>query len=83
MYTIPYFEYSGKKVFYQVKDNNSNKALIFIHGSGGNSNIWKDQFNLGINYDIMALDLPSHNNSDNFQELSLELYTDVLRIIMI
>lgn len=34
---------------------------------------------MGINYNIYALDLPSHNNSDDFQELSLELYTDVLR----
>ncbi len=32
-----------------------------------------------IKYNIYALDLPSHNNSDAFQELSLDLYTNVLR----
>ncbi|MFX0028161.1 MAG: alpha/beta fold hydrolase [Candidatus Hermodarchaeota archaeon] len=64
---------------YQVKDNNSQRALIFIHGSGGNSDIWKDQFKLNIDYNLYALDLPSHNKSDKFPEHSLELYVDVLR----
>ncbi|MFW9879091.1 MAG: alpha/beta fold hydrolase, partial [Candidatus Thorarchaeota archaeon] len=52
---------------------------MFIHGSGGNSNIWKEQFNLNIYYNIIALDLPSHDKSDEFLEHSLELYVDVLR----
>jgi pimeloyl-ACP methyl ester carboxylesterase len=34
---------------------------------------------LDIDYNIYALDLPSHKNSDNFQELSLDIYTDVIR----
>jgi pimeloyl-ACP methyl ester carboxylesterase len=34
---------------------------------------------LKINYNIYALDLPSHKNSDNFQDLSLNLYSDVLK----
>ncbi|MFW9864749.1 MAG: alpha/beta fold hydrolase [Candidatus Thorarchaeota archaeon] len=62
-----------------MKDNESQQALIFIHGSGGNSDIWKDQFKLSINYNIYTLDLPSHNKSDVFPEHSLELYVDVLR----
>lgn len=32
-----------------------------------------------VNYNIFTLDLPSHNKSDEFSELSLELYVDVLR----
>jgi pimeloyl-ACP methyl ester carboxylesterase len=34
---------------------------------------------LKIKYNIYALDLPSHTNSDDFQNLSLNLYTDVLK----
>jgi len=34
---------------------------------------------LKIDYNIYALDLPSHSNSDDFEELSLNLYTDVLK----
>ena len=76
---IPYFEYSGKQIFYQIKDNNSQKTLIFIHGSGGNSNIWDNQFYLNIDYNIIALDLPSHNKSNIFPVLSLDLYVDVVK----
>lgn len=32
-----------------------------------------------VNYNIYALDLPSHNKSDEFSEHTLELYVDVLR----
>ncbi|MFX1457184.1 MAG: alpha/beta fold hydrolase [Promethearchaeota archaeon] len=50
-----------------------------MHGSGGNSDIWKEQFKLNIAYNLYALDLPSHNKSEEFSEHSLELYIDVLR----
>ncbi|MFX1477765.1 MAG: alpha/beta fold hydrolase, partial [Promethearchaeota archaeon] len=76
---IPYIEYSDKKIFYEVRNNNSQRALIFIHGSGGSKDIWENQFNLNINCNIYALDLPSHNESDEFSEHTLELYVDVLR----
>ncbi|UCC21324.1 MAG: alpha/beta hydrolase [Promethearchaeota archaeon] len=76
---IPYFEYSGKQIFYQIKDNNSKKILILIHGSGGNSNVWENQFYLNIDYNIIALDLPSHNKSSNYSELSLDLYVNVVK----
>jgi len=77
--TIPYFEYSGKKIYYQVKNNDSQRAIIFIHGSGGNSHVWKDQLMLKVDYNIYTLDLPSHSKSDEFLEHSLELYVNVLR----
>ncbi|MHA1885500.1 MAG: alpha/beta fold hydrolase [Promethearchaeota archaeon] len=50
-----------------------------MHGSGGNSDVWKDQLNLDVDYNIYALDLPSHSKSDEFAKHSLELYVDVLR----
>ena len=73
-----YLEIENKKIFYVIKDSGKSKAIIFIHGSGGSSNTWKNQLNLDIDYDIVALDLPSHNKSDNFSELSLSLYVDVV-----
>ncbi|MFW9972194.1 MAG: alpha/beta fold hydrolase [Candidatus Odinarchaeota archaeon] len=53
--------------------------LILIHGAGGNSNIWENQFYLNIDYNIIAPDLPSHNKSSIFQELSLDLYVDIVK----
>lgn len=76
---IPYFDYSGKKIFYQCNENHSQNAILFIHGAGGNSNIWKDQLKLDINYNLYALDLPSHNKSDNISELSLDIYINAIK----
>ncbi|MFW9945800.1 MAG: alpha/beta fold hydrolase [Candidatus Odinarchaeota archaeon] len=75
---MPFFNYNNKKIFYQIKKNTNKNALLFIHGSGSTSNIWKNQFNLDIDYDIVAIDLPSHSKSDVFSELSLELYVNVI-----
>jgi pimeloyl-ACP methyl ester carboxylesterase len=76
---IPYFEYLDKQIFYQIRENNSENALILIHGSGGNSNVWENQYYLKIDYNIIAIDLPSHNKSNKFPELSLDLYVDVVK----
>ena len=55
------------------------RALIFIHGSGGSSNTWKYQLNaLNLNMNLIALDLPSHANSDPFEELSLDYDVTVM-----
>ena len=71
-------EVENKKIFYVIKKSGKSKAIILIHGSGGSSYTWKNQLNLNIEYDIVVLDLPSHGKSDNFPELSLNLYVDTL-----
>jgi len=73
-----YFEFEDKKIFYNLRKTGKSKAIIFIHGSGSNSNTWKSQFNLDIDYDLIALDLPSHDKSDYFSDLSLDLYVEVV-----
>jgi len=73
-----YLDFKDKKIFYNIRESGKSKALIFVHGSGGNSNTWKNQLNLEIDYDIVALDLPSHDQSDDFQDLSLNLYVEVV-----
>jgi len=81
---MPFFTYKEKKIFYQIKGNAKEKAIIFIHGSGGNSNLWKHQLNnLDGNSSVVAVDLPSHAQSDKFSELSLELYVDVLKALIV
>lgn len=79
---MPFFRYKGKKIFYQIKEAHNQNALIFIHGSGCNLNSWKNQFNLELDYKIIAFDLPSHDNSDGFSRLSLDLYVDVLKTLI-
>ena len=77
---MPLFEYNGKKIYYQFKENEEKNAIIFIHGSGENSIVWKGQLNdLNLNYNLIAIDLPSHAESDDFPKLSLDLYVDVIK----
>ncbi|MFX1392006.1 MAG: alpha/beta fold hydrolase [Promethearchaeota archaeon] len=52
---------------------------MFIHGSGENSNLWKEQFeDLNLKYNLISIDLPSHGNSESVSDLSLELYVNVI-----
>jgi pimeloyl-ACP methyl ester carboxylesterase len=73
-----YLKIEEKKIFYNIREIGKNKALIFIHGSGGNSNTWKNQLDLDIDYDLVVLDLPSHDKSDNYSDLTLNLYVEVV-----
>ena len=73
-----YLKIEDKRIFYNIKKSGSNRVIIFIHGSGGNSNTWKNQVKLDIEYDIISFDLPSHGKSSKYLELSLDLYVEVL-----
>jgi len=73
-----YLTIEDKRIYYSIKKSGSNRAIIFVHGSGGSSYTWKNQLNLAIDYDLITLDLPSHDKSDNFSDLSLHLYVDVV-----
>ena len=75
---MAFFDYRGKKIFFKSKEAKSRNVIIFLHGSGGDSTTWKNQFNIKNSYSIISLDLPSHGNSDRFENLSLDLYVDVL-----
>jgi len=79
---MPYFTFNDKKIFYQIKQSESNQALIFIHGSGGSSNNWKNQLkNLNLGMKLIAIDLPSHAKSEPFSELSLDLYVNAVKTL--
>ncbi|MFX1443378.1 MAG: alpha/beta fold hydrolase [Promethearchaeota archaeon] len=80
---MPFLKYKEKNIFYQIKEAEAGKAIVFIHGSGGNSYVWNNQLaKLNTNYNLIAIDLPSHDQSDNFSELSLELYVDVVNSLV-
>jgi pimeloyl-ACP methyl ester carboxylesterase len=79
---MPYINYNNKKVFYQIKKADTKVAIVFIHGSGENSNTWKHQFDLELGCNLIAVDLPSHNKSESFENLSLNLYVDVVKTLV-
>lgn len=83
---MPFITYKNKSLHYSIKSPKSNakesKALILIHGSGENLNVWKHQLekiNLQIN--LIAVDLPSHGKSGNFktETLTLDFYVNAVK----
>jgi len=79
---ISYLQFKDKRIYYELKCIGSSRVLIFIHGSGSTSKVWKYQFDLDVNHDLIALDLPSHGKSSKFSKLSLELYVNVLEALI-
>ena len=77
-----YLTIEDKRIYYNIKKSGSNRAIIFVHGSGGSSYTWKNQVKLDVDYDLITLDLPSHDKSDNFSDLSLHLYVDVVHLLI-
>lgn len=61
------------------QNTTNNMNLVFIHGAGENSNTWKFQIQeLSKSFRTIAIDLPSHAKSDYFEELSMNLYLQVI-----
>jgi pimeloyl-ACP methyl ester carboxylesterase len=80
---MAYLEFQGSNIHYQLKENYSEKAIVFIHGSGGNSNVWANQFQIeNLKWDYIAIDLPNHNKSDTYPNISLDLYVEVVKAVI-
>lgn len=79
---MPMIQLDGKDIFYQIREADNKNALIFIHGSAGSSECWKNQLTLEIEYNLIAIDLPSHAKSEKFTELSLELYVNTVKALI-
>jgi len=83
---MPSIEFKNKTIHYLIKNpNNSqknNKALIFIHGSGEHSFLWRHQMEeIDANIPLISIDLPSHGKSSKFEHLSLDLYVESIKIL--
>jgi pimeloyl-ACP methyl ester carboxylesterase len=56
------------------------ETLLFIHGAGGSSFLWKAQFDFfRQEYQIVLLDLPGHGGSGGEGESSIDAYRDFVR----
>jgi|Deesub1362A_J573_1020465.scaffolds.fasta_scaffold00291_14 pimeloyl-ACP methyl ester carboxylesterase len=69
-------EIRGRKINFREGQRSSEiKNLIYIHGSGGNGEIWRCQLDSVGGY---AIDLPGHGESDDLEIKSVEDYADVV-----
>jgi pimeloyl-ACP methyl ester carboxylesterase len=59
------------------------QSLVFIHGSGSNSSVWSFQYaNLHHDFNIAAIDLPGHGQSEGNGEEDIEVYVGILKDIL-
>jgi pimeloyl-ACP methyl ester carboxylesterase len=59
------------------------KTLVFIHGAGGNSDLWKLQcIDLSSTFNIAAIDLPGHGESGGRAAQSIAEYARQLKNIL-
>ncbi|MHA1230757.1 MAG: alpha/beta fold hydrolase [Candidatus Helarchaeota archaeon] len=59
------------------------KAIIFIHGAGENSNLWKFQIeSISKYFKTIAVDLPGHANSDGFNKISMDLFLRTIDMLI-
>ncbi|MDD3473256.1 MAG: alpha/beta hydrolase [Syntrophaceae bacterium] len=77
---MPTIRVRDRRISYesQPKVLNPDKlAIIFIHGTGGDSNDWRYQLEgLGNQFQVVALELPGHGGSDGPGESEVAKYTD-------
>jgi pimeloyl-ACP methyl ester carboxylesterase len=75
---LKYFNIESTKIACWVNGRDFGKhkqSLVFIHGSGGDHSAWSRQYaKLHKDYNILAVDLPGHGNSEGNGETSIENY---------
>ena len=77
------FEVDKEKVFSSDVGQNFDKkkhTIILLHGSGQSHVVWSltDQYLADLGYNVLALDLPGHGNSEGMSLKSIEEITDWL-----
>jgi pimeloyl-ACP methyl ester carboxylesterase len=72
----------AEKLCYWCNDESfraERKNLIFVHGSGGDHTLWKEQLPELQEFNIAAIDLPGHGHSSGRAEQSVEEYVEWIR----
>ncbi len=66
-------------------ENGSTETVVLLHGFGGNSRIWKYQIPLlAQSYNVLAIDLPSHNEGNiRLSQLEVSLDTIARKILAV
>jgi pimeloyl-ACP methyl ester carboxylesterase len=83
---ISFHEVNGLKIACWVSQlpwQVGKKALVFIHGSGGDHTVWLHQCTqLKNEFNIAALDLPGHGRSEGRGEQDVAVYVEWVRQIL-
>jgi pimeloyl-ACP methyl ester carboxylesterase len=80
---MPRVKVRGSDIYYRSNRRRidpEKETLIFVHGAGGSSFLWRAQFDFfRQEYQMILLDLPGHGGSGGEGEDSIEAYRDFVR----
>ncbi|MEN6320154.1 MAG: alpha/beta hydrolase [Syntrophaceae bacterium] len=83
---IVFHEISGVNIAYWAGSQNlfrDRKNLVFIHGSGGDHRIWIKQYtHLKDDFNVIAIDLPGHGQSEGTGEQEVTHYVEWVRKLL-
>lgn len=76
------FTYHGHQIHYT--NEGEGRALVFIHGLGGNSINWLYQRNhFKRKYQVIAIDLPGHGKSEGHEDIDFHEYHQVVKALLV
>jgi pimeloyl-ACP methyl ester carboxylesterase len=75
---LKYFNIESTKIACWINGRDFGKhkqSLAFIHGSGSDHSVWSNQYGkLHKDYNILAIDLPGHGQSEGKAQVTVEDY---------
>lgn len=79
-------EINGFKIACRINEKGfveGRKSLVFIHGSGNDHIVWKNQYiSMEKDFNITAVDLPGHGNSEGKGEQNVTIYAEWVKKII-
>lgn len=70
------FNYKGKKIVYRT--NGEGPLLVLLHGFGEDGTIWKNQYDIFLNHQLIIPDLPGSGESEMIDDMSMEGMADAI-----
>lgn len=75
------FNYKGKKIVYRTKG--AGPLVVLLHGFGEDGTVWKQQFELFPNRQLVVPDLPGSGGSEVIDDMSMEGMADCVYALVI
>jgi pimeloyl-ACP methyl ester carboxylesterase len=72
--------YNGKKLIYRTKGRGP--VVMLLHGFGEDGTIWKNQYDLFLNHQLIIPDLPGSGGSEMIDDMSMEGLADAVKKII-
>lgn len=72
--------YKGKRMVYCTMG--SGPLVVLLHGFGEDGTIWKGQYDLFPDYQLLVPDLPGSGNSEPIEDMSMEGLAEAVKVMM-